>query len=257
LLNHQFFKHFFDVLIIFFSYLKCIDKIYEIYKNENVLKTKRFASLFLVHFRPNKIRRAMTKKFGKNSDLVLHLKKGDENAYAYLIDSFNHRLCVYANSLVNDVALSEDIVQNVFINIWEKRRNLKPEFSVKSYLYKSVYNECINQYKKNQAVTALEKKYIEGLDAIVEDKDNDALEKLIALVKDAIQELPPKCKEVFLLSKKEGLTNIEISEYLNLSKNTIERHMNMAFSRIRESVGNKTDMILFLLFGFRQKMNAK
>lgn len=199
----------------------------------------------------------MDKNFKNNINLVHQLKKGDENAYAYLVDSFNHKLCLYANSLVNDVALSEDIVQNVFIKIWEKRNNLKSKLSIKSYLYKSVHNECINQYKRIQSVTVLERKYIEGLDRIIEDKDEDALEKLIALVKDAIQELPPKCKEVFLLSKKEGLTNIEISEYLNLSKNTIERHMNIAFSRIRENVGNKTDIMLFLLFGIKQNIRVK
>lgn len=195
----------------------------------------------------------MTQNFKSNTDLVENLKKGNEDAYADLIDFFNHKLCIYANSLVNDGPLAEDIVQNVFIRVWEKRANLKPDFSIKSYLYKSVYNECINEYKKNQTVTALEQKYIEGLDQIVEDKDEDAIEKLIVMVKDAIQELPPKCKEVFLLSKKEGLTNIEISEYLNLSKNTIERHMNMAFSKIRKNIGERTDIILFLLFKFHNR----
>ena len=199
----------------------------------------------------------MTENFSNNSDLILYLKKGNVNAYAYLVDSYNHRLCLYANSLMNDVPISEDIVQNVFIKVWEKRDNLKADFSIKSYLYKSVYNACINEYKRNQSVTILEKKYIEELDRILEDKDEDALEKLIGLVKEAIQELPPKCKEIFLLSKKEGLTNIEISEYLNISKNTIERQINIAFSKIRKNIGNKTNIILFFLFGFRQNLRAE
>ncbi len=192
----------------------------------------------------------MTENFSNNSDLILYLKKGDLNAYAYLVDTYNHKLCLYANSLMNDVPVSEDIVQNVFIKVWEKRDNLKADLSIKSYLYKSVYNAYINEYKRNQSVTALEKKHIEELDRIIEDKDEYALEKLIGLVKEAIQELPPKCKEIFILSKKEGLSNIEISEYLNISKNTIERQINIAFSKIRKNVGNKTDIILFLLFGF-------
>ncbi|MFH6601878.1 RNA polymerase sigma factor [Maribacter algicola] len=199
----------------------------------------------------------MKENFNNNNDLIRYLKKGNTNAYAYLVDTYNHKLCLYANSLMNDTPASEDIVQNVFIKVWEKRDNLKTDFSVKSYLYKSVYNACINEYKRNQSVTGLEKKYIEELGRIVEDKDEDALEKLIGLVKEAIHELPPKCKEVFLLSKKEGLTNIEISEYLNISKNTIERHINIAFSKIRENVGKKTDMILFLLFGFRENLRDK
>ncbi len=199
----------------------------------------------------------MIENFSDNADLIRSLKKGNENAYAYLIETYNHRLCLYAKSLMNDIPLSEDIVQNVFIKVWEKRNNLNVDFPIKSYLYKSVYNTCINEYKKNQSVTALERKYIEGLDRIVDDKDEDALEKLIGLVKEAIQELPPKCKEIFLLSKKEGLTNIEISEYLNLSKNTIERQINIAFSKIRKNVGSKSDIILFFLFGFRQNLKTE
>ncbi|MGX1930589.1 RNA polymerase sigma factor [Flagellimonas sp. 2504JD4-2] len=194
----------------------------------------------------------MKNNLTKNSDLILQLKKGNADSYAYLVDTYNHKLCLYANSLMNDIPIAEDIVQNVFIRVWERRDNLNPNFSIKSYLYKSVYNACINEYKKNQSVTALEKKYIEELDRIVEDKDEAALEKLIGLVKEAIQELPPKCKEIFLLSKKEGLTNVEIAEYLNVSKNTIERQITIAFSKIRENVGGKTDVILFLLFGFRR-----
>lgn len=199
----------------------------------------------------------MKKDFDDIPSLIFHLKNGDENAFAYLIDTFNHRLCVYANSHINDTHLSEDIVQNVFIKVWERRKNLREDFSLKSYLYKSVYNACINEYKKSKLVTALEKKHIDGLESIVEEKNEAALEKLILLVKDAIQELPPKCKEIFLLSKREGLTNIEISEHLNISKNTIERQITIAYSKIRENVGGKTDIILFFLFGSRRTLKLK
>ncbi len=193
------------------------------------------------------------KSFDKNnSELITQLKKGNENAYSYLIETYNHKLCIYANSLLNDISLAEDMVQDVFISVWEKRKNLKNEFPIKNYLYKSVYNSCINQYKKNQVVTALEKKHIEELDRLIEDKDEVYLEKLITLVKAAIQELPPRCKEIFLLSKKEGLTTIEIAEYLSISKKTIERQMTIAFFKIRKNVGSKTDIILYLLFGFRK-----
>jgi RNA polymerase sigma-70 factor (ECF subfamily) len=189
--------------------------------------------------------------FDENSEFIIRLKKGDEKAYIYLVDVYNHKLCLYANSLLNDIPLSEDIVQNVFIKIWEKRNNLREDLSLKSYLYKSVYNACVNQYKKNQSQTTLEKKYVEGLDRIIEKKDEDALEKIKVKVKQAIQNLPPKCKEIFILSKKEGLTNIEIAEYLSVSTNTIERHITIAFSKIRAEVGSKTDLILYLMFGMK------
>ena len=198
----------------------------------------------------------MTENFSNNCDLILYLKKGNANAYAYLVDTYNHKLCLYANSLMNDIPASEDIVQNVFIKVWERRDKLKTNFSIKSYLYKSVYNACINEYKRNKSVSALEKKYIEELDRITEDKDKETLGKLIVSVREAINELPPKCKEILLLSKKEGLTNIEISDYLNISKNTIERQINIAFSKIRKNVGSETDIVLFLIFRFHQNLRV-
>ncbi len=194
----------------------------------------------------------MNDNSGHNQSLVHRLKEGDESAYVHLIDTYDRRLCLYANSLVGDILLAEDIVQNVYIKVWEVRKKLNPELPLTSFLYKSVYNDCITEFHKNKLITSLKRKHIEELDAIFEDKDEDSLERLITMVKQAIQELPPKCKEVFLMSKKEGLTHIEISNYLNLSPKTIERHITMAFSRIRESVGNKSDITLFLLFGFRQ-----
>lgn len=190
----------------------------------------------------------MRPTFDDNSEFITRLKNGDEKAYVNLVDSYNHKLCLYANSLLNDNLLSEDIVQNVFIKIWEKRHNLRGDLSLKSYLYKSVYNACVNEYKKNQSLTALEKKYIQGLVQIVETKDEDTLERIKLKVKQAIQNLPPKCKEIFILSKKEGLTNMEIADYLNVSTNTIERHITIAFTKIKAEVGSKTDLILYLLF---------
>ena len=188
-------------------------------------------------------------KKADNSELVDGLKKGSENAYASLVEHYNHGLCVYANSLMNDSAIAQDIVQNVFIKTWEKRERLQKDLSLKSYLYKSVYNEFVDQYRKTQAVTALERKYIMGLEAIIDDKDEEAFEKLIILVKKSIQELPPRCKEIFILSKKEGLSNFEIAEHLNLSNKTIENQITKAFKILRERLGNKYETLFFLAFG--------
>lgn len=193
--------------------------------------------------------------FDDNAAFISKLKRGDEKAFADLVDIYNSKLCLYANSLLNDIPLSEDIVQNLFIKIWEKRDGLREDLSLKNYLYKSVYNASINQYKKNQALTTLEQKYVEGLNRIVEKKDEDTLDKLKLKVKQAIENLPPKCKEVFILSKKDGLTNIEISEYLDISVSTIERHITIAFTKIRAEVGSKTEFILSLLFVKKSLLN--
>ncbi|WP_445747751.1 sigma factor-like helix-turn-helix DNA-binding protein [Polaribacter sp.] len=78
---------------------------------------------------------------------------------------------------------------------------------------------------------------------------------MVLIVKKEIENLPPKCKQIFLLSKEEGLTNIEIAEYLNVSIKSVEAHITKAFGILRSAIGNKIDGILFLLFG--KKRNCK
>jgi len=191
----------------------------------------------------------MTDFLSNNRFLIESLKIGDPKAYTYLVDKYHHKLCVYALGLTNNHDAAEDIVQNVFIRVWKKRDNLKTDFSIQGFLYKSVYNEFIDDYRKQKFVLPLEKKYIDELTTLIEEEDQNSLEKLINLVKLEIQNLPPKCKEIFLLSKENGLTNIEISEYKNISIKSVEAHITKAFSILREKVGGKMDGILFLLFG--------
>ena len=188
----------------------------------------------------------------KNQQLAQRLILGDCKAYDYLMNSYYQRLCMYAQSLCNDHNMAEDIVQNVFVKVWDKRKKINPDLSIKSYLYKSVYNEFINQYRKNKPVIYLEKKYFEAIDLVV-DIEPEELESLIKLMNIEIENLPSKCKEIFLMNKKEGLTHTEISEYLNISIKTVEGHITRAFKILTEKLGAKVEAVLFLLFNFNKQ----
>lgn len=190
----------------------------------------------------------MSFSFINNSSLIESLKKGDEKAYAYLVKNYHRPLFVYAISLTNDHAQSEDITQTVFLKTWEFRKKLNSNYSIKSFLYKSIYNEFVNQYHKNKAISALEKLYIEGLQTSIEEENKELLDKKIALLTKGIKNLPRKCKNIFLLSKKEGLTNIEIAEHLNISIKTVEGQITKAYNLLRQSIGTKIKGILFLLY---------
>lgn len=139
-----------------------------------------------------------------------------------------------------------------FISIWRIRLKLKDDFAVKSYLYQSVYNEFLNQERNRVHAIPLDKKNIDALSSILEEENEKSLDRLMNLVKREIENLPPKCKQTFLLSKQEGLNNIEISEYLNVSIKSVETHMTKAFSILRKTVGEKMDGVLFLLFGIQK-----
>jgi len=176
------------------------------------------------------------------------MKLGNSKAYDFLMDSFYQKLCGYAYTLSHNHSAAEDIVQNVFVKIWTNKKNINPLFSIKSYLYKSVYNEFINEYRKNQPMVFLDIKYIESVNLVLENT-NENLDEFLKLVDKEINELPPKCKQIFLLNKKEGLTHIEISDYLDVSVKTIEGHMTRAFKILRKKLNSKMKTIFFLLFG--------
>lgn len=191
----------------------------------------------------------MSFSFINNAEFIESLKKGDEDAYVYLVKTFHKPLFVYALSLTNDHARSEDIVQTAFLKSWEYRKRLNPDYSIKSFLYKTTYNEFINQYHRIRAISALEKVYVDALDETIDDINSEILERKVLLVTEGIKNLPKKCKETFLLSKKEGLTNIEIAEYLNVSIKTVEGQITKAYNLLRTNLGDQFKEFLFLLFG--------
>lgn len=187
-------------------------------------------------------------EYNDEERLIESLKQGEEKAFVYILENYNKPLFAYALTLTNDESMAQDILQNVFLKIWEQRERIIFKRSILNYLFKSVYNEFINHYKKNKSFLLLEQKYYNSLDKVVLEKDNTFFENAIEYVTLEIKNLPPKCKEVFLLSKKEGLTNIEIAEYLNTSIKSVEAHMTKAYNLLRERVGSKLNTILFLLF---------
>ncbi|RPG82689.1 MAG: RNA polymerase sigma-70 factor [Crocinitomicaceae bacterium TMED209] len=187
---------------------------------------------------------------------VEKLKKGNHKAYTQLINNYYENLCGYANLFTKDPSKSEDIVQNVFVKLWVYRKKIDSNIPIKRYLHKSVYNEFIDQYRKNKSVISLEKKHLNAISAIIEDNSVD-IEKLMIRVNKEIEKLPEKCKRVFILNKKDGLTHDEIAEYLQISKKTVEGHVTRAFKILNKKLGKKIKSILIILFDFKIITNVK
>ena len=169
-------------------------------------------------------------------EFVLLLKSGDESAFTELINKYNRRLFAYAVSLSGDYSLAKDIVQDVFLKTYEFRKRLNPEFSIEGFLYRSVYNQFINVYHKNKSLLKVHDEYVRFLNQIIDESKDSEFDKLIKIVNESINNLPKRCKEIFVLSKKEGYTNLEISEILNISIKTVEAQITIAFKSIRLQV---------------------
>ncbi|MBD0833446.1 RNA polymerase sigma-70 factor [Aestuariibaculum sp. TT11] len=195
----------------------------------------------------------MASSYENNESLIHQLQIGDEGAFTYLINTYHKPLFIYALNLSKDEATAEDIVQNTFLKTWKYRKKLNPELQIKNLLYKSTFNNFISHYHKEKSLQSLDDTYIEAVNETIEDDNAEILSKKIALVTKGIEQLPAKCKEIFLLSKKEGLTNNEIAEYLNISIKTVEGQITKAYRILRRLIGNQLNEVLFLLFDLNKR----
>ena len=185
--------------------------------------------------------------FKDNAFLIQQLRNGHEKAYLYLLDNYHRRLHAYALSLVCDQDMAQDVVQNVFLKTWDFRHRLDETHSIQSFLLKAVYNESINYNQKKKSMMLLQRKYVESLREVMETTTEESFEKMLDIVHQEIDYLPQKCKQVFILSKKEGLTNEEIAQHLRVSVKTVEAQITKAFAVLRERLGEKYKAV-FMFF---------
>ncbi len=180
--------------------------------------------------------------------LTIGLQRGDEIAYKNLYDLHYENLVRYCHTLTNNLQRSEDVVQNVLIKIWLNRDKIKITTSLKSYLYKAVFNEFIKEKGKlKQREKMLLELKREALDEIVE-LDGEVLNEKLRLLDNAIDQLPKKRKKVFLLNKREGYKYREIAEELNLSEKTVEKHISRAIKQLRETMNHNSPKFFVLFF---------
>lgn len=137
-------------------------------------------------------------------------------------------LGMFALKITGDVAMSEDIVQNAFLAAWSRLEEGGEIGNLKAYMYRSVRNSALTAARKESCLVAMPLSY----DEEVTEEEIDTSERDAALWR-AIDGLPERCRKVFLLSKRDGLTNAEIADELGISIKTVENQMTKAFSRLR------------------------
>ncbi len=179
--------------------------------------------------------------------LVLGIQLGDEAAYKVAYLYYYEPLCIYILNFTTNRTVVEDIVQDVFLKLWTKRKSLRPDGSLNGYLYRLTYNTFIDLYRKNkQLETDLQLFKRESLTELIEENE-EQFQLRLEKVQKAIEELPPRCKEVFILCKQRRMRYKEIAEKLDISIKTVENQMGKALSIIRKKVKSKLAVLLFLL----------
>lgn len=184
------------------------------------------------------------------------LNKNDVQA---LFTAHYAKLVLYASRFLDEEE-AEDVVQTVFVDLWEKRERHNNEEQIKSYLYKAVYSRALNVIRHRQSVRKHEQ-YEQGMhDMRVQYYTNhhsDAIkrienEELMNTIQEAVDQLPKKCRDVFMLSYFRQFGNDEIADVLDISKKTVEAHKYKALKHLRAVL--KGALLIVLLFSLLKQL---
>jgi RNA polymerase sigma-70 factor (ECF subfamily) len=185
--------------------------------------------------------------------LIEKINRGDEKAFETLFHRYYKSLCVFASAFVKDDNVAEEVIQDLFVKLWEDKHRVKIDTSVKNYLLRSTKNKCINYLKHNQ----IKNRYAQH---ILSDSGQNFFEEnyveidLLKKIEESINSLPEKRKEIFRLSREEGLKYREIAEKLNISIKTVETQMGLSIKTLREKLKDY-EAYFTLLFFFNNIIN--
>ncbi len=190
----------------------------------------------------------MDDKLHPDMELVRSLQKGDISAFDRLFTKYGGKIFYLAKGFLGSREEAEGLVQEVFIKIWENRRNIKEHLSFRSYLFTITYNAIRKYFRAKYKEQEFLKEFLNDYPELT-DQVSVQIEyiELLEQVDLAVEKLPRRQKQIYKLSREEGLSHKEIARILSLQPKTVENHLHEAMKRIRKHLG-KLDLY-FVLFG--------
>lgn len=174
----------------------------------------------------------------KELDLFEKLKEGQKKAFDYFFERYYQGLCVYSIKIIGSESAAKDIVQDFFVRLWEKRKDIEIGTQVKSYFIRSVHNRCMD-YISHQNVKASHIDY-----QLHSASDDDLMVyplldyELKQIIDSAIESLPVKIRETFILNRFEALSYQQIADQENISVKTVEYRIGKALTHLRKSLSD-------------------
>jgi len=176
-----------------------------------------------------------------NESFIRHTIKLDaEKGYELLFKKYYPQLCNHAVRFVYSKEIAEDIVSDLFVNLWRKKHYENITTSYRAYLYQSLRNTILNYLKsdfgkRNKAVAEISKTE-EDISELHNPQKILLFDELFQKIQEVVQDFPPQCRKVFLLSRFEGRKNKEIAEDLGIKLKTVEAHIMKALGILRSSL---------------------
>lgn len=189
-------------------------------------------------------------------EIIKRLKQGDEEAFKYIYERHYLILCGFANQLLNNLPLAEEIVDDTIFYLWEHRANIEITHTLRAYLMKAVRNRCLNAMNalsnREEVCLSAFSENMGFLDSVFVEEDHPLgflLEKeLENELLCYIEELPPECRVVFKKSRFEGKKYEEISTELGISINTVKYHIKNALAFLYEKLKSYMKLLIFCFF---------
>ncbi|MES2276055.1 MAG: RNA polymerase sigma-70 factor [Bacteroidota bacterium] len=184
-----------------------------------------------------------------DEELFRLLQNDDRHAFEIIYNRYVSKLYLSAYSILRDEDLCKDLVQEVLVQLWI-RRGESNIVALQSYLFTAVRYKVLKAVKLNARKTIIEEGELERLAGFTPDKDKLTEDDISRLLDQGIAELPEKCREIFILSRKEYLTNKEIADRLGIATKTVENQMTIALRRLRVVLKHFLFFVCFLTFLF-------
>lgn len=178
-------------------------------------------------------------------DIILEFARGGEQAFRVLYDKYAVALRYFAAKYVNDDDVIEDVLQDAFVALWEKRTEFRVENAVKAYLYKAVRHDCLNLIRHKQVENKYAEKILQEGDESESFLDQILESEIFQVLLTVFDELSPACKEVYRMSL-DGDSHEEIARKLNVSINTVKKHKNNANHYMKERLKNVLSILLWI-----------
>lgn len=172
----------------------------------------------------------------EDSELMNQLRSGDDLALKFIYDKYWNQLFKSAYNMLQDQQACEDIIQDIFINLWKKREAIEIRVSLKSYLFASTRYEVYRQVRTASVREDIFDHLNERLESPSE-FGNIEYKELLSQINSIVDKLSTKCKVVYKLSREEQLSHKEIANQLDISTKTVENHLNKALRQLRTSLG--------------------
>lgn len=169
--------------------------------------------------------------------IVNRLINKDKDAFEFIFNQYFSVMVNYAFKFMDTRVEAEEVVQDVFFKFWERCESLSTDTSIKSYLYRSVHNSCLNVIKHNKVKDSYRQHVVQYMESSYQQEwDKEDQESVATQIREEIDALPPRCSQIFKLSRYEGLKYQEIADHLEISVKTVEVQMGKALKTLREKL---------------------